>query len=202
MRSQRWRTPVNRCLVVLLVLAFPLPGSLVMAGREAGATAGILSVKSEPAGATVYVDGRQRGQTPLDLEGLPEGDHRVNLVKDGYLENSRVLSLRSDRAEAVSVTLTPSGERPNAVEVQIRSGGGGGGSIWTNPLFLGAVAAGGGTAAYLALRDTNKAPLPGGVVVSAADGAAVGIASLTSFNFSANGASDPDGALVHNSIEG
>ena len=154
------------------------------------AAAGALSVVTEPAGATVYVDGKVRGPTPLVVEGLPSGDHRVKLIKDGYLENSRVLSLEADRAASLEVTLTPSNERnAGTVEAQIRSGGGGGGSIWTNPLFLGAVGAGVGTAIYLGVRDTNKPP----VAAFGINLTGTGMAGLTSFAFDGSASSDPDG---------
>lgn len=185
---QNRQSEAIRRVLIILVFGCLVAGSATLAGDENEALAA-LSVVTEPPGATVYVDGKVRGQSPLNVEGLPAGGHRVKLVKDGYLENSRVLNLRADRTEAVTVTLTPSGDRPNAVEAQIGTGGGGG-SIWTNPLFLGAVAAGGVTAAYFAFRDTNDPPIAGSVSVSPAD---VGIASLTTFTFTAVGASDPDG---------
>jgi hypothetical protein len=42
-------------------------------------TEGRLLVRSDPAGASVVVDGRRRGTTPLMLEDLPPGSHRVQV---------------------------------------------------------------------------------------------------------------------------
>ncbi len=179
---------VQQGAILLLVFAW-LGGSTPVDGRENEAAAGALSVVTEPAGATVYVDGKVHGPTPLVIDGLPSGDHRVKLIKDGYLENSRVLSLEADRAASLEVTLTPSNERnAGTVEAQISSGGGGGG-IWTNPFFLGAVGAGVGTAIYLGVRDTNKPP----VAAFGINLAGTGMAGLTSFAFDGSASSDPDG---------
>ena len=44
--------------------------------------AGVLAVRSLPAGALVYVDGMERGATPVDLT-LPEGDYALELRMSG-----------------------------------------------------------------------------------------------------------------------
>ncbi|MEM7607551.1 MAG: serine/threonine-protein kinase [Myxococcota bacterium] len=43
-----------------------------------------LRVRSRPAGADVFVDGAPRGQTPLELAGLPSGAYAVRIVRAGY----------------------------------------------------------------------------------------------------------------------
>jgi len=68
-----------------------------------------LSVHSEPAGAAVYLDGRFVGETPVDVAGVTAGDHRVRVVKDGFLENGRVVAIAGGRGGAVRVRLTSRG---------------------------------------------------------------------------------------------
>jgi hypothetical protein len=46
---------------------------------KAGAAVGQLSVKTDPAGATVTVDGQRRGVSPLVIDGLTPGVHTVGL---------------------------------------------------------------------------------------------------------------------------
>src|SRR3712207_6462230 len=53
--------------------------------RDPEVNAARLEVASDPAGATVEVDGSQRGVTPLALP-LPPGEHRVGLRLAGYAE--------------------------------------------------------------------------------------------------------------------
>ena len=72
---------------------------------EATAT---LTVITEPVAATVYVAGRPRGETPVEVAGLPAGDHRVTIVKEGYINNSRVVALAPNQAERLNVALTAS----------------------------------------------------------------------------------------------
>jgi len=153
-----------------------------------------LTIASEPAGAAVFLDGQPKGVTPLRVPDLPAGDHRVRLVKDGYLDNSRVLSLRAGEPRDVQVKLTP--HAPQAAGTPLRStqvdpnppqqGGGGGKKAIL--IGLGVVAV--GAVAYLALRDKNAAPTAGTISVSPTG---TGLQGATAFTFTAQGASDPDG---------
>lgn len=45
-----------------------------------------LAIQSNPAGAAVYIDGIERGTTPLGIYTLKPGEYRVWLKKDGYVE--------------------------------------------------------------------------------------------------------------------
>ena len=83
-----------------------------------GETAGTLTVVTEPAGATVYVAGRPRGETPVEVAGLAARDHRVTIVKDGYINNSRVLTLAPNSAKRLSVELTAAAAGGSAAALQ------------------------------------------------------------------------------------
>jgi hypothetical protein len=193
------RTRVTAAVLSTL-LAAGYPG-IAAAGepRDAAAPAAVLSVATEPAGATVYVDGESHGATPVELKHLTPGDHRLRVVKPGYLENSRVLNVRAGRPQAVAVKLTPdSSAARHTVQVEPAPAGQeekkGGGGTKTALIVLGVAAVGAG--AYLALRETNKAPLAGTVALSPNEAALEGATNVT---FTAQGASDPDGdALTYN----
>ena len=133
---------------------------------------------SEPSAAVVYLDGESQGLTPLDLDRLSPGDHRITLVKDGYIENSRIVSLEGNRPQTVDVTLTPSNDQMR-YSMQIGGGGGGGSKL---PLILG-IAGGGAVVAVLLLRGSNEPPNPGTVSISPNR---IGIAALTNFSFSSS----------------
>ena len=45
---------------------------------------GALEVHSAPAGGTVFVDGQERGVTPLVIAGVPLGEHDVKVTKQGF----------------------------------------------------------------------------------------------------------------------
>jgi len=68
--------------------------------------AGSLLVESDPAGASVYVDGRLAGQTPLTLPAIDAGVHRVRLLRLGYLENSRLVTVKSGSHATLRARLT------------------------------------------------------------------------------------------------
>ncbi len=45
---------------------------------------GAVEVTSTPSGAQVSINGSDRGRTPLSLEGLPPGQHELELSRSGY----------------------------------------------------------------------------------------------------------------------
>lgn len=45
---------------------------------------GSVSVSSNPVGATVFLDGQQRGTTPMRIDQVSIGKHEITLVKAGY----------------------------------------------------------------------------------------------------------------------
>jgi hypothetical protein len=63
-----------------------------------------LSVLSEPSGVTVYLDGVERGLTPLYLD-LPGGEYNVRLHRDGYQERRLKVSLHSTGRLIVSLDM-------------------------------------------------------------------------------------------------
>jgi hypothetical protein len=77
---------------------------------------GRLLVRSEPAGATVIVDGREYGPTPAVVRGLDRGTHTVRLVREGYTPEERSVTItRAQPAPSLLVTLAP--RRPAAGRV-------------------------------------------------------------------------------------
>ena len=68
---------------------------------------GNLVLTSEPAGATVEVDGAFRGRTPLDLQLAPGRSHELRVSKLGHDSQSLEVSLTSRQRKTLSVTLVP-----------------------------------------------------------------------------------------------
>ena len=52
---------------------------------------GLLVVESLPAGATVYLDNKSVGKTPLTLRSVHAGEHVIRLERDGYVERQLVV---------------------------------------------------------------------------------------------------------------
>jgi formylglycine-generating enzyme required for sulfatase activity len=66
---------------------------------------GRLSVRSTPSGATVTVDGRQRGLTPLELDLPAEAEHRVRVSLAGHRPESRELRLGARERRELELSL-------------------------------------------------------------------------------------------------
>ena len=184
MASSRFasRTLVQFVSVVLVMLLGVGPTLAESSKGDASvASAGSLSIATDPDGAAVYVDGRPAGTTPVDIQRITAGDHRVRVVKSGYLENARIVTVASGRAMSVAVKLTKSLE---AGQVISRPGSGGG--LFSNKWLWIALAGGGGAAAYV-LATANAAPIPG--TISAPANALM----ATAVSFASQGASDKDG---------
>ena len=172
----------------------PSGTSAVLAEGSAPAptSTGALAVASDPSRAAVYVDGRFVGRTPLKVERLPAGNHRVRLVKDGYLENGRVVTVVAGKSSSLEVGLTAGNvsevvpAEPAAGGGQVSTGSGGSSKKW---LLIGAAAAGGAAAAVI-IAKRNQPPIPGTITVSPT---ATGMAGVTSYTFTSTGSSDPDG---------
>lgn len=87
------------------------------AGRRAAATAAAprvdtarLLVRSTPAGATVTIDGADRGRTPVALRDLSLGTRHVVVTRPGFTPAERRITLTADRpSRSIEVTLSPLG---------------------------------------------------------------------------------------------
>jgi cytoskeletal protein RodZ len=69
----------------------------------------VLVVSSDPSGARVVVDDIGRGTTPTTIEFLSFGEHRVRIVRDGYVSDERSITLTAKRpTTTLQVDLRPS----------------------------------------------------------------------------------------------
>jgi hypothetical protein len=92
------REPVSEGSSAAAAATTPPVGTATDVGR--------LFVRSTPAGARVFVDGRERGRTPAAIRDLARGPHRVRLVQEGYAtEERRVVVSGSRRSQSISVAL-------------------------------------------------------------------------------------------------
>jgi hypothetical protein len=67
---------------------------------------GRVLVRSTPSGARVFVDGKDRGQTPATIGELGRGEHRIRIVRDGYTVAERRVMLSASRpSQSLSVPL-------------------------------------------------------------------------------------------------
>jgi hypothetical protein len=134
--------------------------------------------------------------TPLTVDGLLSGDHRVRLVKDGFVENSHIVSVPPGIGVTLNVTMTrtpaanapavptPVAEAPSEGWSTRKKALAGGGAA---AIAVGAIAlVGGGSGS----ADGANAPPVSGTIGVTPTGQS--LAGITNFNFVAEGASDPE----------
>ena len=90
---------------------------------------GSLSIKSEPSGARVTVDGRVAGQAPVILSDIAPGDHEV-LVESEYGALKQTITVTPGALASLVVPLSASGSPPtgwitaaSSIDLQIREDG-------------------------------------------------------------------------------
>ncbi|MBI3924754.1 MAG: serine/threonine protein kinase [Armatimonadetes bacterium] len=85
----------------------------VVAAKEAPVNAklkpsvGALRIRSQPGGATVLLDGEKKGTTPLELQALEPGAHKLTLVRTGYLQYREDAAVEAGRTAEIQVSLKP-----------------------------------------------------------------------------------------------
>jgi hypothetical protein len=82
--------------------------------EQGGAGRG-LEIASDPPNAKIFIDGIERGRTPLVLEAVIAGTHTIRLEKDYYENWERSVSFSSDGRMRVSVDLVLAKGRVNLV---------------------------------------------------------------------------------------
>ncbi len=68
---------------------------------------GRIIATSQPQGAKVYLDNVYKGVTPLNLDRVTAGQHRIKLLKTGYQDWSSYVSVSPSRTTTVSADLVP-----------------------------------------------------------------------------------------------
>ena len=68
---------------------------------------GWMKVTSTPSAASVWLDGKRRGDTPLYIDRLSLGAHRVRLTKSGYRPREETISVTGKTLLPVAFSLVP-----------------------------------------------------------------------------------------------
>jgi len=68
---------------------------------------GTLELRSEPAGATILINGQFRGQTPTALALVGERDYQLTVAKAGHESETRRVRVEGGRTSRLALTLPP-----------------------------------------------------------------------------------------------
>lgn len=66
---------------------------------------GILSVKSKPEGAVLFINNKKQGTAPVEIKNLKPGSYRLKLIKSGYDPVERQVTIHAGRKTSISVNL-------------------------------------------------------------------------------------------------
>ena len=86
----------------------PGPRTQPLLRVQVGVEGGKVVITSTPSEATVTVDGRRRGTTPLVLEGLAPGQHELAIERSGYRTYYGVFVMQKQQG-SMAVTTVPVG---------------------------------------------------------------------------------------------
>lgn len=115
----------QKAKIAFQVFATGLPASLNLAARNdvSGIPTSLktvpLKIISVPPGATLRVDGRDAGVTPIGVN-LTVGGHTLEFTKDGYAPGSAPVDVKADEVAGGSITFELGGLTHDVVE--LRSG--------------------------------------------------------------------------------
>ena len=74
--------------------------------EEETPTTGSIQVSSTPSGAKAYLDGAEKGTTPLTISNVAVGSHTVKLTMEGYKDYQVSVSVTGGQTATVSATLS------------------------------------------------------------------------------------------------
>lgn len=100
-KAPRSRAPALVVLALLLVAGLGLGAWFAFGGEKVGS----LLISTQPAGATVLLDGRPSGTTPTAVNGVASGGHEVILQLEGHRDRSVAVEVVAGEIAEVSVTL-------------------------------------------------------------------------------------------------
>lgn len=80
-------------------------------------TVGSIYVKAEPTGARVFVAGEEKGVTPLRIDGLPPGTHKLTIAALGFAPVDVEVPVFKEQLTEVSGRLGDK-QQPTAAEIQ------------------------------------------------------------------------------------
>ncbi len=85
------------------------PGSVSRVNITLPVLTGSLFVNSTPSGAQLTVDGASTGVSPMTFTGLQQGNHTLNVTRDGYVSQIIPVHIAADQTTVIDIALRPVG---------------------------------------------------------------------------------------------
>jgi hypothetical protein len=82
------------------------PSNDLLMSSHGSSDVGTIDIQSNPAGAAVYLDGKNTGyKTPATISGVVAGSHTVRCSLSGYTDQSQTVTVNAGQTTSVTVTL-------------------------------------------------------------------------------------------------
>ena len=102
-------------LVLFFVIVGLVTGGIVFYARGYRANlrdksikaTGIVSIKSNPTGATVFIDGEKKGETDIDISDLKPGNYKIEIIRDGFSPWENEVVVKKEAVNIINVVLFP-----------------------------------------------------------------------------------------------
>ncbi|MCU0630630.1 MAG: PEGA domain-containing protein [Methanoregulaceae archaeon] len=96
------------------------PSNDLLMSSHGSSEVGTIDIQSNPAGAAVYLDGKNTGyKTPVTLSGIVAGSHTVRCSLSGYIDQSQTVTVNT--GQTTSVALTLQGQAPVTGSISVSS---------------------------------------------------------------------------------
>ena len=82
---------------------------------------GTLAIVSSPLDAKILIDGQDYGHTPKNIDGLLIGNHTLEIIKEGYLNEIREIEIIEDEITDCNVTLAKGSSTKTQTSVVARN---------------------------------------------------------------------------------
>lgn len=73
---------------------------------------GQISISSSPSGASINLDGYDKGKTPATIQDVKAGSHTLALSLDGYEDYTKTIPVEAGKITTIKATLTQKGSQP------------------------------------------------------------------------------------------
>lgn len=102
-------------VIIFLLIAAILSALLFFYGRgyrldieqKGFKPTGVLTIRSTPTNAKVFINGQEKGNTNLDIADLPPGEYNLRIEKDGYSVWQKRILVKKEEVNEVEAVLFP-----------------------------------------------------------------------------------------------
>ncbi len=106
-RPKRWLAIAVISVFVLILAGFLMLNRIGSVSGSNSSELGVLTVRTTPAGARVYLDGSQVGVSPVRLLAVPTGFHEVRAVFPGYSDGMAQVEILPSATQKLVWELSP-----------------------------------------------------------------------------------------------